>query len=267
MFSDLFSDTKPVIGCIHLKALPGAPLYDFDLDSVYQTALHEAEILVRAGADALIIENFKDVPLRKDKIDPITIAAMAVACREIFNRYKVPIGVNALRNDAEAALAIATATQAHFIRVNMHTGAYTSDQAVIEGKADETLRLRAALRSKVLIFADVQVKHAAPLVDRGLENEILDNVVRGLADAIIVSGSRTGCAADLSVLEQAKSISRVPVLVGSGVNATNVQHMLAASDGVIVGSDLKHGGNAFNEICPHRLGLFMSAAGRIRQEM
>ena len=50
----------------------------------------------------------------------------------------------------------------------------TSDQGIIQGMSHETLRLRAALRSSVLIFADVGVKHATPLGDRGLVLETRD---------------------------------------------------------------------------------------------
>lgn len=45
---------------------------------------------------------------------------MAAVTREIVKTTCLPVGVNALRNDAGAAMAIATATEAQFIRVNVH---------------------------------------------------------------------------------------------------------------------------------------------------
>ncbi len=54
-----------------------------------------------------------------------------------------------------------------FIRVNIHMNAVVSEQGVIQGNSHETLRLRNHLKSSVLIFADVGVKHAAPLAPRG----------------------------------------------------------------------------------------------------
>ena len=70
--------------------------------------------------------------------------------------------------------------------------AVVSEQGIIQGASHRTLRLRSALKSEVLIFADVGVKHAAPLADRGLPIETRDLTERGLADAIIVSGEMTG---------------------------------------------------------------------------
>ena len=38
-FKRIFGDTKPVIGMVHFAALPGAPLYNPDLDPVSYTHL------------------------------------------------------------------------------------------------------------------------------------------------------------------------------------------------------------------------------------
>ncbi len=114
---------------------------------------------------------------------------MTVVTNEITKVFKRPIGINVLRNDAKAAMAIATACDIQFIRVNVHIGAAVTDQGIIEGKAFETLRLRKSLNSDVLIFADVAVKHASPLGNRSITEETKDLSERGMADAIIVSGS------------------------------------------------------------------------------
>ena len=89
---------------------------------------------------------------------------------------------------ATLALAIAAATGAAFIRVNVHTGAMLTDQGIIEGDAYATLRRRAALAPEVLIFADHLVKHAVPLGDVDPVQAAKDLRLRGLADAVIVSG-------------------------------------------------------------------------------
>ena len=79
----------------------------------------------------------------------------------------IAIGINVLRNDARAALAIAAVVGAACIRVNVHTGARVTDQGLVEGRAAETLRLRRALGAEsVAIWADVNVKHSAPLGPR-----------------------------------------------------------------------------------------------------
>src|SRR5215212_5017525 len=70
------------------------------------------------------------------------------------------------------ALAAVCAGPGAFIRVNVHSGAMVTDQGVIEGRADRTLRRRRELGAErdVAILADVLVKHAAPLGAVSLED-------------------------------------------------------------------------------------------------
>src|SRR4030042_6663056 len=191
-FQEIFPAPKPLPACIPLLPLPGAPLYGGSRAEVYERALEEAGIFEQNGVDGLIVENFRDKPFYPAKVPAETLAALTAVTREVVRKVRVPVGVNVLRNDAGAALAAATAAEAHFIRVNVHMGAVVSEQGIIQGLSHETLRLRAALQSGVLIFADVGVKHAAPLADRGVPRENRDLAERGLADGVIVSGGRAG---------------------------------------------------------------------------
>ena len=50
-FSDLFGSKKPIIGVLHLLALPGAPLYDGAMQKVYDQALVELDIFKRNTID------------------------------------------------------------------------------------------------------------------------------------------------------------------------------------------------------------------------
>lgn len=246
-FHHLFPTPSPIIGVIHLQALPGAPLYQGNLQSVYDQAIAEAEIFNR-HVDGIIIENFRDAPFYPDTVPPETIATMAAIGREVTNRVQIPVGINVLRNDANAAIAIATAIDAQFIRINVHINAVVADQGIIEGKAYQSLRLRAALQSKVLIFADIGVKHAKPLAGRGLGLETKDLTERGLVDAVIVSGTRTGETTSLEDLQLVKSHSKVPVLIGSGTTPESLPILKPYADGFIVGSYFKRDGKADNEV-------------------
>src|SRR5215470_3429697 len=139
-FRDLFTSPKPLIACIHLMPLPGSPRYAGTMREVYDIALAEAEIFAQYPIDGLIVENFRDMPFYPHALPAETIAALAAVTREIVQTAHVPVGVNALRNDAQAALAIATATEADFMRVNVHMGAVVADQGMIQGTSHETLR-------------------------------------------------------------------------------------------------------------------------------
>ena len=258
-FKDLFPTRKPVIACIHLLPLPGAPRYQGNMRQVYDTALAEAAIFQRYPIDGLIVENYRDAPFYPHQLPPETVAALAAVTREVVHVARLPVGVNALRHDAQAAMAIATASQAAFIRVNVHMGAVISDQGIMQGMSHETLRLRAALRSAVLIFTDVGVKHATPLGDRGLELETRDLSERGLVDAIIVSGVWTGAETSPDDIVLVRQHTALPVLLGSGATPENLSKVYDKVDGLIVGSTFKQDGQAGNLVEEGRVKAFTEA--------
>ena len=232
-----------LIGVVHLAALPGAPLSQLALGECVRRAVVDAQALVAGGVEAVIVENFNDRPFRAEAVDAHTVAAMTACCLAVRDAVGCALGVNVLRNDAAAALGIAAACGADFIRVNVHVGAMLTDQGVITGRADQTLRLRRQIGAEhVRIFADVLVKHAVPLGALTLEQAIGDVVERGMADAVIVTGGATGQPAAPEDARVAALVSRAPVYVGSGIVAENVRAFVPPAHGCIVGTALKHHG-------------------------
>lgn len=254
--------TKILIGMVHLPALPGAPRASLALEAIEARAVAEARLLRDAGFDGVVIENFGDNPFFKSEVEPITVAAMTRVigsiCRE-FTGWRV--GVNVLRNDARAALSIAAATGAQFIRVNVHVGAAATDQGMIEGQAAQTLRLRRALGAEVEIWSDVHVKHARSLAHATIEREAEDAVKRGMASALIVSGQGTGHATRIEDLQAVAQLQLgVPVIAGSGATIENAGELLRVADGVIVGTALKRNGATEAPLDPDRTRRFVDAA-------
>lgn len=250
-----------LIGVVHLAALPGSPNFGGDLKPCLEAAASDARLLAEAGFDAVIVENFGDSPFYADNVPAVTVAAMTRAVSSVADAVELPVGVNVLRNDALAALSIAAATGAAFIRVNVLTGAMTTDQGLISGRAAEVMRLRSALKVDVEVFADVMVKHAAPPPGLTIEQATADTVERAMADAVIVSGDATG---DEPELEQVRRVAgaagATPVLLGSGVTEANVAGLLAVADGAIVGTALKVDGITTNPVDPRRAAAFVRAA-------
>ena len=250
----------PCIGMIHLPALPGAPTYGGDLDLVVAAAARDLAALAAGGIGVVMVENYHDIPFWPDRVPPETVAAMAVVLAAL--RQEAPeilFGVNVLRNDAEAALAVAGATGASFIRVNVHAGAMITDQGPLAGQAHRTLRRRRELGlDDVGILADLRVKHAAPVAIRDLGEEARDLRLRGLADALIVSGPATGCAADPELLRDLRdAVPDCPILIGSGIDVHNLSQF-AAADGFIVGTSLK----TADRIDPERVRELVAALRR-----
>ena len=89
---------------------------------------------------------------------------MTVCCLRVREACDCALGVNVLRNDVAAALGIALACEAAFVRVNVDVGAMLTDQGLIRGARGRDTALAATLGAEqVRIFADVLVKHAVPL--------------------------------------------------------------------------------------------------------
>ncbi|WP_435147137.1 BtpA/SgcQ family protein [Halobaculum sp. P14] len=266
MLESTFGTDQAVVGMVHLPALPGAPKFDGSFDELLERARRDARALDAGGVDGVMVENFGDAPFYPDDVPKHVVASMTRAATAVVDEVDVPVGVNVLRNDGEAAISAAAAAGADYVRVNVHTGARVTDQGVIEGRAHETVRLRDRLDADVAIMADHDVKHSAALADDEFTAESMaDGVERGLADAVIVSGPGTGAAVDESDLRRAAERREaygldVPLFVGSGVTAESVGELLRYADGVIVGTALKEGGDVDAAVSTARVRELVDAA-------
>lgn len=264
--SSIFKVEKPIIGVVHLLPLPGSPMYRRNDKEILDRALRDARAYCDGGIDGIIIENFGDAPYYPDRVGPETVASMARIASRIVEEVDIPIGISVLRNDAISAIAIAHAVGAKFIRVNVLTEAMVTDQGIIQSRAHEVLRYRSFLGAEgVKIFADLRVKHAAPLAARPIELSAEDLFHRSLADAIILTGPATGREVNFDDIHKVKRAVPAPVLVGSGVNRDNVAKYLEVCDGAIVGTSLKVGGIIENPVDVERVReLVKRARGQAR---
>jgi membrane complex biogenesis BtpA family protein len=258
------SNQMGLIGVLHLAPTPGAVGYsDGGMERLIERALVDASAYVEGGVGRLIVENYHDAPFFKEGVAAETIAALALAVDRVKQLDGVlDVGVNVLRNDAAAALGIAAATGAGFVRVNVHTGAMFTDQGMIEGRAAETLRLRERLAGNVRLFADVHVKHATPIPGERLEDAARDAVHRGRADGLIVSGVATGASPEPQRVQRVRDAidGAVPILIGSGFSLETAQGLLEYADGAIVGTAAKRDGKVENAVDAARVRELLEAS-------
>jgi membrane complex biogenesis BtpA family protein len=257
--------SRALIGMVHLPALPGSAGSLLPMDEIVERAVADARTLKAAGFHAVIVENFGDMPFPAEHLPSATIAALAVAADHVRRATGLPVGINALRNDPIAALGIAAAADASFIRVNVHTGVSATDQGMLSGRANETLRYRRELGKRIAILADVHVKHGRPISEPDIARAAKEAAYRGMADALVVSGPGTGEATALDDLRQVRAA--VPdrrIFVGSGATAQTVGDLLSIATGVIVGSSLKPGGDASRPIDADLAAAFVEAAATSR---
>jgi len=264
MLFDAWRDRRPVVGVVHVQPLPGSPRFAGNLLAVAEAVRDDAAALVEGGVDGVIVENFGDAPFYPGSVPPGTVAHMTTMATIVRAMTDLPVGINVLRNDAMAALAVAQAVEADFIRVNVLTGARLGDQGVLRGNAHNLLRERARVGADhIRILADVDVKHSAPLAPYGFEDEVRDTLERGGADGVIVSGSGTGHATDPARVATAVRVAgNAPVFVGSGTTPDTVGDLSVAA-GYIVGTWIKQDGRVDREVDAGRVATMVAAVRRL----
>ena len=262
VFAEVFGTAKPVIGMVHLGALPGAPLFDASagLEGLVRAARADLLALQAAGFDAVMFGNENDRPY-EFAVDTASTATMAYVIGRLRGEITVPFGVNVLW-DPSSTVALAAATGAAFVR-EIFTGTYASDMGPWTPDAGAAMRYRNRLgRSDCLMLYNVSAEFADSLDRRPLPDRARSAVFSSIPDAVLVSGQITGEAAALSDLEAVKRVlPETPVLANTGVKHETVAEVLRVADGCVVGSALKVGGDTWKPVDPERAADFM---GRVR---
>jgi membrane complex biogenesis BtpA family protein len=268
MTESLFDGRKPLIGVIHVGALPGTPRSRAGVDELTDTAVREAAVYRDGGVDALMIENMHDAPYLRGSVGPEVVAAMAVVGRAVKSETKLPVGVQILAGANLEAIAVAHAAGLDYVRVEAYTFAHVADEGIIESSAAELLRFRRKIGADgVRVWADVKKKHASHAITADVSlGETAAAVEFMLGDAVIVTGSTTGEPPRASDVREAKSHCRIPVLLGSGVTVENVSEFYDTADGFIVGSYFKESGLWSNTVERARVERLVNAAQRLREE-
>ncbi len=256
-----------LVGMVHVGALPGTPRHAAGVPEIARQAAAEARLLADAGFDAVLLENMHDVPYLRREVGPEIVAGMTAAGRAVRDAIDRPLGIQVLAGANRAAMAIAQAIGASFIRAEGFAFATVADEGVLEeADAGPLLRYRRAIGAKdVRIWADVKKKHSAhaitadvSLADTAKATEFLG------ADAVIVTGAATGDPVRPDDLAEVSGAVDLPVVVGSGVDPTSAARLLEKADALIVGSWFKVDGSWVNPPDPRRVGELVEAVHRAR---
>jgi uncharacterized protein len=260
MLNDLFSNPKPIIGVIHVAALPGAPENTLPVSEIIAQSVREAAVYRDCGVDGVIIENMHDTPYLRGSVGPEIVAAMAVIGHAVKTESRLPTGIQILAGANIEAMAVAHAANLDFIRAEAYAFAHVADEGVIQSSAAALLRYRKMIGAeRVQVWADVKKKHSSHAItaDVGL-GATAEAVEFMRADAVIVTGSVTGEAPKIADALEAKAHCRSPVLLGSGVDADNIADFYQAADGFIIGSYFKVDGRWANPVDAERVRRLMT---------
>jgi uncharacterized protein len=264
MLASLFSAPKPIIGMIHVGALPGTPASRQSIDQIIAQAAREAAIYRDCRIDGVIIENMFDVPYLRGSVGPEIVAAMAVIGQRVKQESRLPTGIQILAGANIEAIAVAHAAGLDFIRAEGYAFAHIADEGLIESSAARLLRYRRMIGAgRVQVWADVKKKHSSHAITADISLGATAEAVEFMrGDAVIVTGNVTGDPPKLQDVQEIKAHCRLPVLIGSGIDADNIAEFHQAADGFIIGSYFKVDGNWANEIDVSRVEKLIASCSR-----
>jgi len=235
---NLFPSPKPVIGMVHVAALPGTPASKLSLVEIEKLAVREAKLLRDAGVHGVMIENMHDTPYLRGHVRPEIVAAMALIARAVKQTAGLPCGVQILAGANLEAMAMSHAAGLEFIRAEGFAFAHVADEGFIQSSAAELLRFRRSIGAdRVQVWADVKKKHSSHAITADVDIGATAQAVEFMrGDAVIVTGLVTGDAPPPADLIAVKKKTRLPVYLGSGITAANLKQFFAPADGFIVGA-------------------------------
>jgi membrane complex biogenesis BtpA family protein len=231
-----------LVAVLHLPPLPGAANYEGAVvRELADIAAEDARVLADAGFTDIMIQDASDNP-QPDRVGPATTAAMSVIGAAVRNSVSVPIGVVVGHNDGPAAVAIAHAIDAQFVRVKVLTGVSVGPTGFIEGCSHDVALMKRMLGSAVEVWADAH--EATSLALAGTADWAAAEARSfGAADKIIVTRDSGVADAvdDIARIRSRFGADHVDLLIGGRVTGASLSTAMTGSDGAILGSVLKTG--------------------------
>lgn len=224
--------------------------------------LSNARRFVENGITAIKVQ---DETVLSGPADERIIARMASLGHAVRREFpSLTLGIIVQAHDPKAALAIADACGAHFVRLKIFAGAAINAEGVRQALGPDAVAYRDAIgRPDIKIFADVQDRTSVPL--QNVPSEVAAGWTERLgADALVITGSDYQDTKERIARARTSGV-KSPILIGGSVTKDNVQDALSVSNGVVVSSSLVRPGatrDAFDRWDPSRIRQFMEAASQ-----
>ena len=264
---DMFGVDKPIIALLHLRALPGDPLYrrEDSIEQVTETARKELLALQEGGVDGVLIANEFSLPYEK-KVSLVTVASMGYIVGALREDIKIPFGVNIVLNPL-ATIDLAAAVGAGFVR-STFTGAYVGEDGLTDTDISAVIRRKKALGLDDLkLLYKVNPESGVYLAERPIEKITKSMIFHCFPDALCVSGASAGTETDNGLIQRVREVSGdTPVLCNTGCTAENICEKLDYCDGACVGTAFKKDGKFQNLVEAGRVKLFMDSVRQYRNE-
>ncbi len=262
--AETFGTDKPIIGCLHMMALPGTPYYNSEntIEKQIERLKADAKIFMELGFDAVVFANEGDRPYLTE-VGPEIIANYTRIATEVAKDLTIPYGCGVLI-DPKATIAIAHAIGAKFIRTyvsNSYVGSF-GPQSFNPG---EIFRYRKQIDAeKVNVYTYFEAHGGTCLDTRNTIEQIEAGFgVMPLA-GMLIGGPHAGLPPEEGHFVKVKeAFPDVPLILGSGANKNNIKTLLKYADGVIIGTSIKKDGYLYNSVDYNRAKEFIEAAKSI----
>lgn len=239
-FSEVFKETKPIIGVIHLKGT--------DETDIRERAKREIELYLSGGLDGIIVEDYFGTY-------PNLVWALGYLQEQ---KIGIPYGVNCLNFDS-LCFKLARDFSCDFLQLDSVVGH-------VKPRDEATLDAFFALERPTcdaLVLGGVRFKYQPVLSEHTVEEDI--ETAKGRCDAICVTGDGTGMEAPIDKIRRFKlACGDTPLVICSGVNVDNCAEQLAVADGAVVGSFFKDTGKDTGDVSVEKIELLMQQMRALR---
>ncbi len=261
----LFTNSKPILAVINLKALPGQKNFT-SMPEAIQDAVDQLKILEDEGVDGALIENVQG----GFSATPEVIASMTeITSAVVRASHNVIVGIEVLWHDPKASLAIAKASGARFIRTDFWVDKMKAGDKIVDENPGEILAYRTLIGAEnVAILTDIQVKYAEMIDPSKTIEESARQAAAAKSGGVVVSGRKSGEPPSLAkVLEAKKGAVELEVVIGSGLNLENASTLLGrgAADAAIVGTSISTGTGG--SLVREKVRQLMNRVKQIRAEL
>ena len=242
-FSEVFKETKPIIGVIHLKGTDEA--------DIRERAKREIELYLNGGLDGIIVEDYFGTY-------PNLVWALGYLQAQ---KIGIPYGVNCLNFDS-LCFKLARDFSCDFLQLDSVVGH-------VKPRDEATLDAFFALERPTcdaLVLGGVRFKYQPVLSEHTVEEDI--ETAKGRCDAICVTGDGTGMEAPIDKIRRFKlACGDTPLVICSGVNVANCAEQLAVADGAVVGSFFKDTGKDTGDVSAEKIELLMQQVYALRGKL
>ena len=197
--------------------------------------LNNLAVFSKGGIRAVILQ---DETYTESLSRPETLTVMAAVARLAKREYpEINFGIIMEAHDPVAAIAVAHASGASYVRIKVFVGAMLKSPGIQQGCGGAAVDFRNSIgRNDIAILADVHDRTGVPLTNVPLV-QASGWASRLGADALILTGSNPGQS--IEYIKQVRSSGiKNPLIIGGSVTTENAREFLSIADGVIVSTAL-----------------------------